>query len=69
MRRSEGERLRIDQAIGRLRASLDSLEISLRGGYPLAPDVYQPIAHAAADLACSVAKLAAFLWAEEDAAR
>jgi hypothetical protein len=70
MTRAAGERIRIAHAIVRLRSSIDSLEISLRGkDIPPGPDTYQPVLHAAADLACSVAKLGAFLWAEGDAKR
>ena len=68
MTRAEGERRRIEHAISRLRTSIDALETTLRLGVLPGPDVAQPIVHTAADLACSLAKLWAFMLVEEDAA-
>ncbi len=66
-RRSEGERIRIGQSISRLRASLDALEFSLRVDAPPSQADAQTVAHTAVDVAYGVARLEAYLRADEDA--
>lgn len=66
-RRSDGERIRIAQSISRLRASLDALELALRVDAPPSPSDAQTVAHTAVELAYGVARLEAYLRAEEDA--
>jgi hypothetical protein len=64
--RTEGERIRIKHAIARLRVILDQIEATLDVDAPPSPDVGQAIAHSGADLACSIARLEAYMRAEVD---
>lgn len=63
--RAEGERIRIAHAIARMRAILTSIERTLDVDAPPGPDVGQAIAHSGVDLACSIARLEAYMWAEK----
>jgi hypothetical protein len=64
--RSSGERIRIAHAIARLRIILDQVEQTLDVDAPPGPDVGQAVAHTGVDLACSIARLEAYMRAEED---
>jgi hypothetical protein len=64
--RSAGERVRIGHAIQRLRTILDQVERTLDVDAPPGPDVGQAVAHSGADLACSIARLEAYMRAEGD---
>jgi hypothetical protein len=64
--RAEGERIRIAHAITRMRAILASIETTLDVHAPPGPDVGQAIAHSGVDLACSIARLEAYMRASED---
>jgi hypothetical protein len=64
--RSLGERLRIKHAITRLRAILVQIEMTLDVDAPPGPDVGQAVAHAGCDLACSIARLEAYMRSNED---
>ena len=65
MKRSEAERVRIAHAIKRMRATLDAVEMTLDVDAPPGPDVQQAIAHSGLDLACSIARLEAYMRAEQ----
>lgn len=64
--RAEGERIRIRHAIQRMRAILDSVETTIEVAVPPGPDVAQAIAHSGVDLACSIARLEAYLRVEDN---
>lgn len=65
--RAAGERIRIAHAITRMRMILTSIEKTLDIDAPPGPDVGQAIAQAGSDLACSIATLAAYMRAADDA--
>lgn len=65
--RSVGERIRIKQAISRLRTILDQVERTLDVDAPPGPDVGQAVAHTGIDIACAIARLEAYMRAELDA--
>jgi hypothetical protein len=64
--RTIGERIRIRHAIARLRTILDQVESTLDVDAPPSPDVGQAIAHSGSDIACSIARLEAYMRAELD---
>lgn len=66
MKRSDGERERIRHHIDRLRATLSAVERAIEGSEIPGPDVAQAVAHSGMDLACSLAKLEAYMRAEGD---
>ena len=64
--RTDGERIRIAHSIERMRAILTAIEGTLDVDAPPSPDVGQAIAHAGVDLACTLARLGAYMRADED---
>jgi hypothetical protein len=64
--RATGERIRIAHAIVRLRAIIMQIEVTLDVDAPPGPDVGQAVAHAGVDLACSIARLEAYMRADDD---
>jgi hypothetical protein len=67
--RAEGERIRIAHSIERIRSILSSIEATLDIDAPPGPDVGQAIAHSGVDLACSIARLEAYMRSEGDVDR
>ena len=63
---SAGERIRIAEAIGRLRMTIASVELSLQQPDGPSHDVVQAIAHSGSDLAVSLARLHAYLRVERE---
>lgn len=63
--RAEGERTRIDHAMRNHRAILSALEIALGQADGPDPAAIQAFAHSASDLACSLARLHAYVRVEE----
>ena len=69
MDRIDGQRIRIRDAIGRMRAILDQVESTLDIDAPPGPDVGQAVAHSGVDLACHIARLEAYMRAKDDHAQ
>lgn len=65
MKRSDGERTRLEHSIARMRTTLDNVEVGLRAGGPVG-DVGQAVTMNATEIACQLAKLDAYELAERD---
>lgn len=65
--RRDGERVRLEQAIGRMRANLGGLEIALRLGGHIGTEVAQGVMNGAVDIAMTIAKHDAYDQVERDA--
>jgi hypothetical protein len=66
--RVNGEHLRARQSANRLKTILHSTGFAIEDAFPPGIDAAQAVAHAAIDLAMSIAKLDAYRRAHEDAA-
>lgn len=58
--RRSGERTRLAHALQRLRAQIGSVEIAMRGDYPIGTDVAQGLVEGALDVAMTIARHDAF---------
>lgn len=66
MKRSDGERERLQHSIGRLRDTLDGLERGMLLGGPVGQEAAQAVMQTAMEIATQIARLDAFELVEDE---
>lgn len=67
MTRVEGERKRLRHHLDRLRVMVDSMSMSVEANFPPGVDAAQALTQEATSFAMTIAKLDAYMRAEDDA--
>jgi hypothetical protein len=66
MKRSEGERVRLEHSLTRLSAHISSIKIGLKAGGPIGPDIAGGLVQTALEVAMQIAKFDAYELIERD---
>jgi hypothetical protein len=66
VKRSAGERVRLDHSLARLSAHISSIKIGLKAGGPVGPDIAGGLVQTALEVAMQIAKFDAFELIERD---